>query len=135
LYRFRDQNKHFLSESPGGTRSLPSLFAFANAKEPNINPRKPAWLVDQQSPERTPTGSLRAEIGGETAERPGRATDKKGSETLKYRCPAAEYGLECAGRKQCEALATVGTFGRTLRIQANQADLMRSMTAPVRRAA
>lgn len=36
--------------------------------------------------------------------------------TLKFRCPAAAYGCECAGRRECEALADVGSWGRTLRI-------------------
>jgi len=35
---------------------------------------------------------------------------------LKYRCPAAAYGCECAGRKECESLAQVGRWGRTLRV-------------------
>jgi hypothetical protein len=35
---------------------------------------------------------------------------------LKYRCPAAAYDLFCAGREQCERLAHVGAFGRTLRV-------------------
>ena len=41
---------------------------------------------------------------------------EKGRGTLKYRCPAAAYGCECAGRKECEALAEVGAWGRTVRI-------------------
>lgn len=37
---------------------------------------------------------------------------------LKYRCPAAFYGLECQGRVECESLAPlgVGEFGRTVRV-------------------
>lgn len=35
---------------------------------------------------------------------------------LKYRCPAAAYGLDCRGRERCEAVADVGSFGRTVRI-------------------
>ena len=37
---------------------------------------------------------------------------------LKYRCPAAFYGLECQGRAECESLAPlgVGEFGRTVRV-------------------
>ena len=37
---------------------------------------------------------------------------------LKYRCPAAFYGLECQGRTECEKLAPQGVseFGRTVRV-------------------
>lgn len=41
---------------------------------------------------------------------------EKNRGTLKYRCPAAAYGMTCHGRADCEALANVGEFGRTLRI-------------------
>ncbi len=30
--------------------------------------------------------------------------------------PAAYYGLECPGREQCEANATVGDYGRVVRV-------------------
>ena len=38
--------------------------------------------------------------------------------TLKYRCPAAAYGLECAGRERClrDAGAEAGAYGRVVRI-------------------
>ena len=38
--------------------------------------------------------------------------------TLKYRCPAAAFGFQCAGRAECEKLAPsgVGEFGRTIRV-------------------
>jgi hypothetical protein len=36
--------------------------------------------------------------------------------TLKYRCPAVALGLECKGRKECEARAKVGQFGRVVRV-------------------
>lgn len=38
--------------------------------------------------------------------------------TLKYRCPAAAFGFECAGREQCEKQSPVGvgTFGRVVRV-------------------
>jgi hypothetical protein len=55
---------------------------------------------------------------------------EKGRETLKFRCPAAAYGCECAGRKECESLADVGTWGRTLRIPL---DLDRRIFTPLAR--
>jgi hypothetical protein len=38
--------------------------------------------------------------------------------TLKYRCPAAAYGLDCGGRESCHnnASINVGDFGRVIRI-------------------
>ena len=38
--------------------------------------------------------------------------------TLKYRCPAAAFDFECAGRTECEKLspAGVGNFGRIVRV-------------------
>jgi hypothetical protein len=38
--------------------------------------------------------------------------------TLKYRCPAAYYGIECRGRKECERLSPegVGEYGRVVRV-------------------
>ena len=38
--------------------------------------------------------------------------------TLKYRCPAAAFGFECKGRKECEKLSPVGVgnFGRVVRV-------------------
>ena len=38
--------------------------------------------------------------------------------TLKYRCPAAAYGFQCQGSKECSALGQVnpGPFGRSIRI-------------------
>ena len=45
-------------------------------------------------------------------------------DALKRRCPAAAYGLECAGRALCSQRAGVVTegFGRTLRISLKQVD-------------
>lgn len=37
-------------------------------------------------------------------------------QALKYRCPAAACGLECKGRRACEARASVGSFGRVVRV-------------------
>jgi hypothetical protein len=39
-------------------------------------------------------------------------------ESLKYRCPAAAYGLECAGRAACEGRTggRAGSYGRVIRI-------------------
>jgi len=43
---------------------------------------------------------------------------EKGRSALKYRCPAAAFEFECAGRAECEKLAQngVGEFGRTVRV-------------------
>jgi len=45
----------------------------------------------------------------------GFESDRK---TLKYRCPAAAYGIECPGRAECERSAPgqPGNYGRVLRI-------------------
>ena len=50
--------------------------------------------------------------------------------TLKYRCPAAAYGLECAGRERClrDAGAKAGDYGRVVRIPLKDHD--RRMFAP-----
>ena len=39
-------------------------------------------------------------------------------QTLKYRCPAAAYGVHCPGRRECELLAskTPGPYGRIVRV-------------------
>ena len=55
---------------------------------------------------------------------------EKDRDTLKYRCPAAAYGCDCAGRKECEALADVGDWGRTLRVPL---DLDRRIFTPLAR--
>jgi hypothetical protein len=38
--------------------------------------------------------------------------------TLKYRCPSAAFGFECAGRAECEKLSPigVGVYGRVIRV-------------------
>lgn len=43
---------------------------------------------------------------------------EKDRQTLKYRCPAAFYGGDCAGRADCERLAPegVGAYGRSVRV-------------------
>jgi hypothetical protein len=41
---------------------------------------------------------------------------EKDRNTLKYRCPAAYYGLDCPGRETCEANTNVGDYGRVVRI-------------------
>jgi hypothetical protein len=43
---------------------------------------------------------------------------EKDRQTLKYRCPAAFYGFDCAGRAECEALSPIGVgdFGRVVRV-------------------
>jgi hypothetical protein len=48
--------------------------------------------------------------------------------TLKYRCPAAAYDLNCKGRTLCEAMEDVGSFGRTVRVPL---DLDRRIFTPV----
>ena len=35
---------------------------------------------------------------------------------LKYRCPAAAFGMDCKGRSECESRANVSAFGRTVRV-------------------
>jgi hypothetical protein len=44
--------------------------------------------------------------------------------TLKYRCPAAAYGLDCEGRAQCHRAggANPGDYGRIIRISLNDHD-------------
>ena len=49
---------------------------------------------------------------------------------LKYRCPAVAYGFECKGRHECESLASVGPFGRTLRVPL---DIDRRIFTPIAR--
>jgi hypothetical protein len=46
------------------------------------------------------------------------------SNTLKYRCPAAAYGLECKGQDQCHQAGDVrpGEYGRIVRINITQQD-------------
>lgn len=50
--------------------------------------------------------------------------------TLKYRCPAAACGIDCRGRKDCERLADVGSFGRVVRVPL---DLDRRIFTPIAR--
>jgi len=49
---------------------------------------------------------------------------------LKYRCPAAAYGIECTCRRECESGVRVGSFGRTIRIPI---DLDRRVFTPIAR--
>jgi len=37
-------------------------------------------------------------------------------QALKYRCPAATNGFDCQGRTSCESQASVGPFGRVVRV-------------------
>ena len=41
---------------------------------------------------------------------------EKDRRTLKFRCPAAAYDLDCPGRALCEAGTRVGSFGRVVRV-------------------
>ena len=43
---------------------------------------------------------------------------EKNRQTLKYRCPAAVFGFECAGRAECEKLSPIGVgeYGRVARV-------------------
>jgi len=43
---------------------------------------------------------------------------EKDRATLKYRCPAAVYDFECAGRAECESLSPIGVgkYGRVIRV-------------------
>ena len=45
-------------------------------------------------------------------------------DTLKYRCPAAAYGLECKGQAQCHQAGNVspGDYGRIVRIKITEQD-------------
>ena len=45
-------------------------------------------------------------------------------DTLKYRCPAAAYGLECPGKQQCHQAGEVapGEYGRIVRIKLTEQD-------------
>ncbi len=45
-------------------------------------------------------------------------------DSLKYRCPAAAYGLECQGQEQCHRSGHIkaGSFGRIVRINLKQSD-------------
>ena len=44
--------------------------------------------------------------------------------TLKYRCPAAAYGLDCAGRERClrDAGSDAGDYGRVVRVDLGASD-------------
>ncbi len=44
--------------------------------------------------------------------------------TLKYRCPAAAYGFQCQGRKECSAFGQVnpGAYDRSIRINITKED-------------
>ena len=44
--------------------------------------------------------------------------------TLKYRCPAAAYGLDCAGREAClrDAGSKAGDYGRVVRVDLAASD-------------
>ena len=44
--------------------------------------------------------------------------------TLKYRCPAAAYGLDCAGRERClrDAGSNAGDYGRVVRVDLAASD-------------
>jgi hypothetical protein len=45
-------------------------------------------------------------------------------DALKYRCPAAAYGLDCAGREACSRSGGVepGDYGRIVRIKLEEQD-------------
>ncbi len=55
---------------------------------------------------------------------------EKERKTLKYRCPAAAYDLDCAGRRMCERGHRVGPFGRVVRVPL---DLDRRIFTPTAR--
>lgn len=52
--------------------------------------------------------------------------------SLKYRCPAAAFGFECAGRVECEKLSPIGVgeFGRVVRVPL---ELNRRIFTPIAR--
>ena len=81
--------------------------------------------------------SLAKDGGGNVAQREGRgvlrpatgeAAGVQGFEadrgTLKYRCPAAAYDLDCKGREECcrAAGAKAGDYGRVVRIALRDQD-------------
>jgi hypothetical protein len=55
---------------------------------------------------------------------------ESGRGALKYRCPAAACGVDCKGRSDCEARASVGPFGRVIRVPI---DLDRRIFTPIAR--
>ena len=46
------------------------------------------------------------------------------TKSLKYRCPAAAYGFQCQGSKECSAFGQVnpGEYGRSIRINITKED-------------
>jgi hypothetical protein len=54
--------------------------------------------------------------------------------TLKYRCPAAAYGLECKGQEQCHQAGDVrpGEYGRIVRINITRQDRRIFVPTPLR---
>ena len=45
----------------------------------------------------------------------GFEADRGACGTLKYRCPAAAFGVDCAGRKECYRARRAGEYGRPRR--------------------
>jgi hypothetical protein len=54
---------------------------------------------------------------------------EEGRQCLKYRCPAAHYGIACAGRRQCSPTE----YGRVVRISLDDPDINRRLFVPVPR--
>lgn len=96
-------------------------------QQPGYDPEKP--ITRPLFPERADTivytekGNIHC-ICPETGEQRDMAFQgfEADRETLKYRCPASAYNLECKGREQCHKAGNcdAGDFGRIVRIDINQ---------------
>lgn len=101
----------------------------AEKREPGYDPKQP--ITRPLFPERADT-ILYTEKGSIHCRCPKTGTQRdmafQGFEadrnTLKYRCPAATYDLECQGREQCHQAGGVqpGDFGRIVRIPLSEHD-------------
>ena len=101
----------------------------AEKQGPDFDPSKP--ITRPLDPDRVDTivytekGTLHC-LCPQTAERRDLAFQgfEADRNTLKYRCPAAAYGLECKGQNQCHQAGEVnpGGYGRIVRINITQQD-------------
>jgi hypothetical protein len=96
-------NRHMWKEEPGKPRPL-------NPDRPDVFLYNENGAIYCQCP---------SEQRGEDETRElAFAGFEKDRMTLKYRCPAAYYGIECRGRAECEKLSPVGVgeYGRVVRV-------------------
>ena len=101
----------------------------AEKKDPDFDPSQP--ITRPLDPERVDTivysekGTLHC-VCPQTAELRDLAFQgfEADRNTLKYRCPAAAYGLDCKGQEQCHQAGAVrpGEYGRIVRINITQQD-------------